>query len=221
MNFIISIFIFILFLMIYTYVRSLCICKKIISVENALFLYKYDISWDILNKLFKIYLNFPQLLQIFIFLWYSTIHFISPFIIFYFNPYSVFSLMLINFIGLFLFFVFPVMPPRLLNLEKNYPKELSNTFDIWLEMITKITDVLFDNYDINEDINPYAAFPSLHMAWVTWSLLCSLQILNYKLIIFTVAHFFMTLFSTMFLLHHYPIDLFFGIVISCFVCIII
>jgi hypothetical protein len=114
------------------------------------------------------------------------------------------------------FATFPLMPPRLLNdtgpfggaafAEKDYG--FVDTLDEvggWLS---------FDDEQVKTVSNQYAAMPSLHCAWATWSTCVLLQLLRRRwLRAIAIAYPFITLFDIMVTANHYWIDAAAGLVL--------
>jgi PAP2 superfamily protein len=72
------------------------------------------------------------------------------------------SLILVNVVGLVVFWLYPVAPPRLL------PGSgfVDTTAAFWQEAARQVS------------ANEFAALPSLHLAWATWSVLVARQLLH-------------------------------------------
>jgi len=209
----------IIFIKIYNLISLNINLKKKEAINNALLLKKYDISWKILKKTNKILKKLPPILIIIMFLWYNIIHLLIPFIIILNDIKFIYSFIIINTISFIIYILFPVIPPRLLSLEKNRPKELNNIIDFWFILFKKISTYFIskEEFEIKfNNINQYSAFPSVHTAWGIWALLCSLNMYSF-IFKFCLFHIIFTIVIIISFCHHYPIDIFAGFLLS-FIC---
>jgi len=211
----------VIFIKIYTILSSNMNLRKKEAINNALLLKKFDVSWKILKKSNKILKKTPIIFILIMFFWYNISHLLIPFIILFNHVKHVYSFIIINIISFLIYFIFPVIPPRLLSLEKESPIELINLTDYWFILFKKISKYIISKKKFKKkfnNVNQYAAFPSVHTAWAIWGILCSFN-LNPIIFKFCLFHAVFTIFIIITFCHHYPIDILCGAVIS-FICFI-
>jgi hypothetical protein len=113
------------------------------------------------------------------------------------------SLILVNVVGLIVFWLYPVAPPRLL------PGSgfVDTTAAFWEEAAKQVS------------ANEFAALPSLHLAWATWSVLVARQLLRNRPWPRRLApvHALITAFVVVATANHYVIDVLAGIAV-CLLC---
>jgi hypothetical protein len=110
------------------------------------------------------------------------------------------QLVLINVIGLIVFWRFPVAPPRML---------ISDGFRDIIAMTRAVGD--FHTGGLAKDADQYAAMPSLHIAWAAWSSLVAWRLFTSRAIrVLAVLYPFMTAFVVLATGNHFLLDVFAG-----------
>ena len=110
-------------------------------------------------------------------LWYGTVHFVAPvaglIILWRVAPARYVrmrnTLVITFFLGLVLFFLFPLMPPRLMPASYGYVDTGREYFHIDAGLRSQLGgEDRPTTSDFAQGENDYAAMPSMHVTWSTW-----------------------------------------------------
>jgi hypothetical protein len=114
------------------------------------------------------------------------------------------QLVLINVIGLLIFWLYPVAPPRMLT---------SDGFRDIIALTGAVGD--FHQGGLASAANQYAAMPSLHIAWATWCSLVVWRLFSNRLVRgFAIAYPFMTAVVVLSTGNHFLLDVFAGALLT-------